>query len=106
MLRVGLCFVVVPSFMSLLPQMSMGGREKMAAEGVDPISGFAQKIPAFFVLVLRCSTCRSHVRLFRSRAGVIEGGVIAAMKIGVCLHIKMPGKKPAAIPQNDAEEVH
>ena len=78
--------------------------KKMPAKGVDPILGFAEKVPAFFMLVLGRAGRGRHVALL-SRMSVVNSGVIAVVKIGVCFHIEMFGKKPPALTQSYREEI-
>ena len=76
----------------------------MAAKAIEPVFGSAEKIVARMVRMtaFRCGDVELPAAL---RIVIKNRGVIAAMKVGVCFHIKMFGKEPAAITQSYCEHV-
>src|SRR5258706_10532321 len=84
-------------------QVIMPGRIEMAAESVDPVPRRTDKLGDF--LFLMAGLLAGDVEFARGFVRVENSGVIAAMKIGVRLHIKMFGKKPAAITQSHRKYV-
>src|SRR3954465_12461030 len=87
----------------ILTQVVVFGGIEMAAEPIDPVPGPAQERRCLFVAMpgLR----RSDVQLGRFGLVIENRRVIAAVKIGVCFHIKMFGRKPAAITQSYCQDV-
>src|SRR5882724_8905183 len=77
----------------------------MAAEPINPIFGFAEEISSFLPLFFGGAAGGGDVHFPGGGTCIINSRVIAAMKIGVCFHIKMLGKKPAAITQSHGKEV-
>src|ERR1043166_7182010 len=77
----------------------------MTAETINPVFGLAEEISSFLPLFFGGAADGGHVHFPGSGSCIVNSRVIAAMKIGVCLRIKMLGKKPAAITQSHGEEV-
>ena len=76
---------------------------EVPAKAVDPIVRLAA-CRQVFVMVAGAGV-GSHVEFIFVRPLIKNGGVIAAMKVGVCFYIKVLGKKPAAITQSNGKKV-
>src|SRR5437667_10773805 len=83
--------------------MTVRRRIEMAAESVDPVQRWPDKLRHF--LLLMPGLLAGDMKFAGLFVRVENSGVIAAMKIGIRLHIKMFGKKPAAIPQSHGKNV-
>jgi len=86
-----------------LTQVGVHGGIEMAAETIDPIAGLAAVRQVF--VVITGAGAGSHVQFALVGTLVKNGGVIAAVKIGVCFYIKVLGKEPATITQSYGKEV-
>ena len=84
-------------------EMRVHGRMEVPAKAIDPIVRLAAR-GQVFVIVARARV-RSHVKFIFIGPLIKNGGVIAAMKIGVCFYIKVLGKEPAAITQSNGKKV-
>jgi hypothetical protein len=84
-------------------EMRMNGGMEVPPKAIDPIVRLAA-CRQVFVMVAGAGV-GSHVEFIVIRPLIENGGVIAAMKVGVCFYIKVLGKEPAAVTQSNGNEV-
>src|SRR3989442_15977828 len=93
-----LAIVVIGVSFVTVAKMAVAGSVEVTSEAIEPVFRSTEKIIA---VVMRMTAFRGRDVQFAAFGLVIENrGVIAAVKVGVCFDIKMPGKKPAAITQS------
>jgi len=81
--------------------MGMDGREELTTEGIDPITGFAQKsVLITLIITTDCPRVFSHVRCLECLAIIENCWIITTVEICICFDKKVIGEQPPVSPVN------
>src|SRR5882672_2315105 len=87
-------------------QMRVNGGVELAAEGVNPVAGFAQET-VFVALIASAygAGIFGHVRGLKGLTIIEDGWIVPAVKVGIGFDKEMIGEHSAAIAEQSAQKV-